>query len=406
MFSQKKEIVSEKKIEELSEELENNQKSKKAEDKNQKLKKKDEIQSQKESIKELFEVVINPEERTLKNYTSYSFWKEKSVKYKKLREKEKEDLNVYGILSDGARPSIEYYVLTVLSCIIATIGLIQGSTAVIIGAMIIAPLMTPILAFSLGVIQGDFSLMKTSVVSIGKGVFWALLISSAIAYIIPLPEYSNEIISRTHPSLFDILVALASGTVGAYGYANKKISNTLVGIAIAVALMPPLCTIGIGLGTFNLGMATGASVLFLINLVSISLAGAVIFWTMKIHPIVVDQSEIKKRAIGQILVSIIVLTGIAVPVGIFMREGYQLTEAKQAAVDVLKQELHDVSIFNMESEKTKNGIQVNIILTSPVTPEYKKLEDIRTQFLKKYTIISDIKVRFIQTKSIVEILKE
>ncbi|HRX16872.1 MAG TPA: TIGR00341 family protein, partial [Spirochaetota bacterium] len=245
------------------------------------------LQERAESLNNDFQQAVEQTDETIKRINKHSTllsmitrpadWKSTYSEYKARRNKEKEDLNVYGILFDGASPSIEYYMLTILSCVIATTGLIQGSTAVIIGAMIVAPLMTPILASSLGVIWGDFKLMRMSFFSLVKGAILAILISSALAYIIPLSSYSDEILARTTPSLFDILVALASGSVGAYGYANKKINNTLVGIAIAVALMPPLCTIGIGLGTLNSQIAIGATVLFLINYVSISLAGAIIF---------------------------------------------------------------------------------------------------------------------------------
>jgi hypothetical protein len=111
------------------------------------------ISSTSRDMKGMFEHVIRPEERTLKNYLKPSFWKDKKTEYDLIREKEKQDLDVYTTLSRGAYPTIEYYVLIVMSCVIATAGLLQGSPAVIIGAMIVAPLMTPILAFSLGVIR-------------------------------------------------------------------------------------------------------------------------------------------------------------------------------------------------------------------------------------------------------------
>ncbi len=198
--------------------------------------------------------------------------------------------------------------------------------------------MTPILAFSLGVIWGDLVLMKTSLLSILKGTLIAIGISAAIAYLVPMASYSPEIIARTKPTLFDIMVAIASGVVGAYGNANRRISNTLVGIAIAVALMQPLCTIGIGLGSFNYSIATGAAILFIINLVSISLAGAFVFWVMKIHPVLADEDKVKRRALYQIVLSITILVLIAVPVGIYMVEGYQLEKAQQ----VVKEDLPEM----------------------------------------------------------------
>jgi uncharacterized hydrophobic protein (TIGR00271 family) len=350
----------------------------------------------------MFNRVIEPEERTLKNYLSIDFWKTKRDKFDKIKQKEIQDLNVYGVLSEGATPTIEYYILTILSCIIATTGLIQGSSATIIGAMIVAPLMTPILAFSLGVIWGDMQLIKTSLSSIAKGTGWAIGISAFIALIVPLPGLSHEILSRTSPSLFDIIVAISSGIVGAYGYANKKISNTIVGIAIAVALMPPLCSVGIGIGTFNQTVAIGALLLFLINLVSISLAGAFIFWTMKIHPFEADQKQVKRRALSQIVISLIVLAAIAIPLGIFMYEGYIASDAENNVRQIIKNDYPALSIYSVKNKRFKDGIKFDIVLTGKDITDQKIIKKTKKAFIKKYPHISKVRVRFIKSEIISE----
>jgi uncharacterized hydrophobic protein (TIGR00341 family) len=346
-------------------------------------------------VKERLESVVVPEERTLKNFLRPRFWVEKREEYRKIKEKEKEDLNVYQMLSESARPSIEYYILTILSCIIATTGLIQGSTAVIIGAMIVAPLMTPILAFSLSVIWGDLQLMKTSLQSIIKGTFWAIVISAIIAYAVPLSGFNYEILSRTKPSLFDILVAIASGLVGAYGTANKKISNSLVGIAIAVALMPPLCTVGIGIGTFNRAVTTGALILYIINLVSISLAGAVVFWVMKIHPIRADQDEVKKRALYQIVLSLAILIGIAIPIGFYMYEGYLISEAQRLITESIEGEFPQASIFSMKTKKHGSLYTICLTLTGHQSPDATKIREMKEMILRNFSNVDEITVEFI-----------
>lgn len=349
------------------------------------------------NIRSIMGRVIQPEERTLKNYLSPSFWLEKNSQYQEMREKEKQDLNVYAVLSDGSRPTVEYYVLTILSCIIATIGLIQGSTAVIIGAMIIAPLMTPILALSLGVIWGDLSLMRVSVVSIFKGVFWAVVISALIALIIPMASYSSEIMARTRPSLFDIMVALASGTVGAYGYANKKISNTLIGIAIAVALMPPLCTIGIGIGTMNREVTTGATILFLINLISIGLAGAAIFWAMKIHPITADAGSVKRRALSQIVISMVLLVSIAVPVGFYMYEGYAIEKAESVIKATFEERMNTFTVHDMQRRGQRGDYIIDLTLAGPSQPDRDVVMWVIRDLKQQFPMVECIYVNYIQT---------
>ncbi|MDA3901019.1 MAG: TIGR00341 family protein [Spirochaetes bacterium] len=338
----------------------------------------------------LFEMITRPAK-----------WKNLYSDYQAKRQKEKEDLNVYGILFSGASPSIEYYMLTILSCVIATTGLIQGSTAVIIGAMIVAPLMTPILASSLGVIWGDLNLMRMSIFSLIKGAVLTVLISSLLAYIIPLTSYSDEIISRTIPSLFDILVALASGCVGAYGYANKKINNTLVGIAIAVALMPPLCTIGIGLGTMNSQIAIGATILFLINYISISLAGAVVFLIMRIHPLAEETGTVIRRATSQIILSLILLTAIAIPIGSFMYNGFRLAHIETEIRQFVKDQPGKMAVISINSEISKLEYRqlrytytMEVVITAPSAPNYRSFNSFIDEIYGS-EIIDNVKMNFL-----------
>jgi len=355
------------------------------------------ISSTSRDMKGMFDHVIRPEERTLKNYLKPSFWKDKKHEYDLIREKEKQDLDVYTTLSRGAYPTIEYYVLIIMSCVIATAGLIQGSPAVIIGAMIVAPLMTPILAFSLGVIWGDMTIIKMSAKSIINGVALAIMISSLIAFAIPMPDYSPEIIARTRPNLFDIIVALASGIVGAYGSANSRVSGTLVGIAIAVALMPPLCTIGIGIGTLSLQVASGATLLFLINLISISLAGAVVFWLMKIHPVFADTQRVARRAVYQIAISIAILAAISVPVGVFMHRAYRVATAKQTAQRIIAGRHPGVAVMQITVDSAARGCVMSMTLSGSVPPDRGNIGAVRQEIRAALPMLSEIRIQYLQT---------
>jgi uncharacterized hydrophobic protein (TIGR00271 family) len=351
-------------------------------------------------IKNFVGRVIEPEERTLKNYMNPDFWREKRRLYRDIRQKEIQDQNVYKTLYDGASPTIEYYILTVLSCLIATAGLIQGSTAAIIGAMVVAPLMTPILAFSLGIIQGDILIIRTSVLSLIKGIVIALIISAGFAFAIPMEGYSSEIMARTSPTIFDIVVAFASGLVGAYGNANKRVSNTLVGIAIAVALMPPLCTIGIGIGTLNYAVASGATLLFVINLVSISLAGAIVYWVMRVHPASVDAGAVRKRAINQIVVSVIILAAISFPVVIYMKNGFLLSRATRTVGEVIHSELPGISILELKSANVGSGYLFTATISGDSEPSAEKAEAISAKAFEADKRISGVDLMFLKTSKI------
>lgn len=357
---------------------------------------KEQVAAQGREIRGMFEHVIRPEERTFRNYLSADFWINKRREYRRIKEKEREDLGVYQVLSEGARPSIEYYLLTVLSCLIATAGLLQGSPAVIIGAMIVAPLMTPILAFSLGVIWGDVGLIRTALGSLLKGTILAVGISAGLSSLIPIAGYTGEILARTTPNLFDIIVAIASGLVGAYGNANRKISNTLVGIAIAVALMPPLCTVGIGVGRLDAAVASGAAVLFLINLVSISLAGALVFWIMKIHPSRADRARIKKRALYQIVLSVLILAAIAAPVGVYMREGYLLERSRREALALLEESLGE-SVLSAEVRRISGRRTMLITITGEDQPAPETVEGLRNEIVRRSPGIDSVRMRFIRS---------
>ena len=166
--------------------------------------------------------------------------------------------------------SRRYLFMVTVACAIATLGLLQSSPAVIIGAMLISPLMGPImgLGFSLCII--DLFAMRRSLIALAVGMALALAISALITWLSPLHEATPEILARTRPNLFDLLVAIFSGLAGAYTTIKRK-GEALVGVAIATALMPPLAVVGYGLALGDFSIAGGAAFLFMTNLLAIAL---------------------------------------------------------------------------------------------------------------------------------------
>lgn len=195
-----------------------------------------------------------------------------------------EQVEVYRALRLGAHPNVNYFVLIALSSIIATLGLVQNSVAVIIGAMLVAPLMTPILALSLGVVLGEVGILRSAAESALKGVAAAVALSAFLDLLVPNADPGTEILARAQPSMLDLVIALASGAAGAYAVARKEVAAALPGVAIAAALMPPLCTVGIGLASGWGAVAGGALLLFLTNLVAINLAGSAVFLLLGFRP--------------------------------------------------------------------------------------------------------------------------
>ncbi|MCA8899910.1 MAG: DUF389 domain-containing protein [Hyphomonas sp.] len=168
-----------------------------------------------------------------------------------------------------------YIFMIVMACAIATLGLLLSSPAVIIGAMLISPLMGPIMlmGFSLSLI--DFPSLRRAMITLAAGVAGALLISIFIVKLSPLNEATPEILARTRPNFFDLLVAVFSGLAGGYAVITGK-GATIVGVAIATALMPPLAVTGFGIAVGSMPVAGGAFFLFMTNLLAIALSVTVL----------------------------------------------------------------------------------------------------------------------------------
>ncbi len=178
-----------------------------------------------------------------------------------------------------------YITLMFLSTILATVGLFLNSASVVIGAMLLAPLMQPIVSTAMGVLRSDQSLLFGSMKTVLAGVLIALFSAASIALILPLENLTNEISARLSPSLLDLMVALVSGVAAAYAQNNEKIVGSLAGVSIAVALVPPLATAGIGIGWMNLDIFYQAFLLFITNFVGIIFAASLTFLVMGFAPI-------------------------------------------------------------------------------------------------------------------------
>jgi uncharacterized hydrophobic protein (TIGR00271 family) len=178
---------------------------------------------------------------------------------------------------DGTRdPYVRFAVLLVLSVVIATGGVLTDSTATVIGAMIVAPLMTPIMASGLAIVTGDARRLRRSLLVVGLAVLAAVGISLAIGWLaigIPDPNTNSQMVGRTSPRTTDLLVALASGAAGAFALSRRSVADALPGVAIAVSLVPPLCVVGVSLSVGDLDAASGAFLLFATNFLAIVAAG-------------------------------------------------------------------------------------------------------------------------------------
>ena len=236
---------------------------------------------------------------SIKNYITELFDLRKS--------KENEELTVVSIRNGVIFKGTNLWVL-IFAIFIASLGLNVNSTAVIIGAMLISPLMGPIMGFGLAVGINDFELLKQSFRSYILTTFISVVTSTLYFSLTPLNEVQSELLARTTPNIYDVLIALFGGLAGIIALSTKDKGNVIPGAAIATALMPPLCTAGFGLATGNIFYFLGAFYLYFINSVFISLATflGVRFMHFKRKAFVDKQREkmVKKYIIILVLVTI------------------------------------------------------------------------------------------------------
>lgn len=197
-----------------------------------------------------------------------------------------------GVELSGSTPWILMFAI-----FIASVGLNVNSTAVIIGAMLVSPLMGPIMGFGYGVGIYDFALIRKSLLNLGIAALISLLTSAFYFVVSPLAEAQSELLARTSPTIWDVLIALFGGFAGIVGATRKEKTNVIPGVAIATALMPPLCTAGYGLAKGNWRFFFGASYLFTINCVFIAFATVVIVSLFKLprHEFVNEATERRVR---------------------------------------------------------------------------------------------------------------
>ncbi|MFZ9396824.1 MAG: TIGR00341 family protein, partial [Erythrobacter sp.] len=163
-----------------------------------------------------------------------------------------------------------YLFMTAMAGGIAILGLLLSSPAVVIGAMLLSPLMGPIMGLGFALAIGDYHWLKQSARTLAWGSGLAILLCALLVFLSPIQTVTSEIAARTRPNLFDLLIALFSALAGAYATIRGR-EGTIVGVAIATALMPPLAVVGFGLATINLTVFSGALLLFVTNLVTIAL---------------------------------------------------------------------------------------------------------------------------------------
>ncbi|MCL6493470.1 MAG: TIGR00341 family protein [Ignavibacterium sp.] len=271
----------------------------------------------------------------------------------------------------------------IFAIFIASIGLNVNSTAVIIGAMLISPLMGPIMGIGLGIGINDFELIKKSFKNLGISVLISVLTSTIYFLITPLSDAQSELLARTTPTIWDVFIALFGGLAGIVAATRKSISNVIPGVAIATALMPPLCTAGFGLATGNLYYFFGAFYLFFINSVFISLATYIIVRFMKFQKkeFLDPQKELKVKRSIVAVVLITVIPSIILAYNIVNR-----TFIEKNVQQFITNELSfpNTQIVSKKINFDSSRVQIEVFLLG--SPVESNLIEVAKQKLPKYKL--------------------
>lgn len=197
----------------------------------------------------------------------------------------KDKTNAIEKLIQNSTPSNDFFLMIILSMLMATFGLLINSAAVIIGSMLIAPMLYPILSLSLGITISDQKLVMRSIWTIIKSLAYGIASSAIITALFSYQHFDigSEIISRAQPSLAYAIIATIAGIAASFALVKPKLSEMLPGIAISVALIPPLASTGIGIARFNWDIVSGSFIMFSINAVGIVFSSIVVFSLMNLY---------------------------------------------------------------------------------------------------------------------------
>jgi uncharacterized hydrophobic protein (TIGR00271 family) len=259
-----------------------------------------------------------------------------------------------------------------LSVLIATFGLAANSTAVIIGAMLVAPLMTPILAYSAAMVMGWPNRQIVSFVIVIAGSLGAIGLALGVALVIPalaVEPLPAEVLARTTPNLLDLGIAIAAGAAGAYVTVRTKGLGSLPGVAIAVALVPPLSVVGVTLAAREYDLAQGAALLWFTNLAAIILAASVVFMLTGFVPRRRVELRQRRVQVGFAIAACVVI-GVAFPLAKHSQTNFQEAQNEQqlsnAVIDWIAE--RDLRLANIELNRSGSELDITIDLIGPDQP--------------------------------------
>ncbi len=278
---------------------------------------------------------------------------------------------VHDNIRAGAAFDRAYVLMNILAAVIASYGLLANSPAVVIGAMIVAMLIGPIMGMSLSLVEGDYRLTRSALVSLVGGV----VLVYATAFVIGLLHrdipITPEILARTSPNLLDLMVAIAGGAAGAYAAVSSRLSVSLVGVAVATALVPPLCASSILLGRGELGLALGAFELAFVNIVAIQAASAVVLWLVGFRGVTRRGGRSLRGFLARSSLSLILLVLLAGLMGFNLQQTVREQLFRSRTAEVIRRAVEEwpgAHLAEVRYEKAGAAAVVRAVVRAPAAP--------------------------------------
>ncbi|MFN3202062.1 MAG: DUF389 domain-containing protein [Bradymonadia bacterium] len=268
-------------------------------------------------------------------------------------------------LETGSAWGYDFMVLISLATAIAALGLIQGSGAVVIGAMLVAPLMTPLLGSGLALVQGNVRLVRTAIRAVALGFATALILGVIIGLLAPTRSLTGELLARGAPNILDLGVAFLSGIAAAFALSRPGLLAALPGVSIAAALVPPIATTGITLAWGHPEVAWKSALLFGTNVVAIILGSAVALWAGGIRPRDVNGKSWTGRVVAGLMVAMAVLA-VVLTVMFFENRKESADDPEQSVMAALQTGFGEAGATLTSAELTSGGLVVHIEAPSPL----------------------------------------
>lgn len=293
---------------------------------------------------------------------------------------------------------VRFTILLFLSAVIATQGVIEDSTATVIGAMIIAPLMTPIVATTAALMMGKRRYAFRSFLVVAAGTLGVILVSAAFGFLaIHVVDFdtNSQITARVAPRVLDLIIALAAGTAGAFAMSRDDIADSIPGVAISIALVPPLCVVGIALSAAQWSDALGALLLFLTNFLSILLAGGAVFALLGLGAASTEEmSHSQKRRAYRIIALGVIL--IAIPLSITTAKVGRDSIAQVKITNIVNEWITQYPGDFVIKSVLVSGNEARILISGTTLPD--DIDDLGEEIQAQADHIVNIDLRFLPSK--------